>query len=67
MSKEEFYKKYIESEDEKMLNIIHENARKHLDDKIIEKNDNVRKNRVFVCLVMFLVLVAIVIGALWIK
>ena len=61
----EFYEKYIMSEDEKMMQIIHENARKGKIDKSIEQNKNKRKKAVFVSLVAFLVLLVIVIGVLW--
>ena len=43
MSKKEFYDKYIKdgrTEDEKMMDIIHENARKHQDDKTYYRKAN---------------------------
>lgn len=43
MSKKEFYETYIKdnrTEDEIMMDIIHENARKHLDDKMDYRKAN---------------------------
>lgn len=64
---QQFYEKYIMSEDEKMMAIIHENARKHKNDKLIEKYQNKRKKAVYGVLAILLVIIVIVIGALWIK
>lgn len=46
MSKKEFYETYIKdnkTEDEKMMDIIHSNARKGKDDKYIQENSNNQK------------------------
>ena len=50
MSKKEFYEKYIQdnrTEDEKIMDIIHENARKGRNDKLYQKKCNCRKKGVF--------------------
>ena len=67
MSKE-FYEKYIQdnrTEDEKMMDIIHENARKGRNDKLYHKRINRRKNGVFVALAGISMLIGMLVGALW--
>lgn len=49
MSKEEFYETYIKdnrTEDEKMMDIIHSNAKKDKTDKYIQESRNHRKKGV---------------------
>jgi len=74
MSKKEFYEKYIKdnrTEDEKMMDIIHENARKNKYDKLYQENRNQRNKSIktrnkgisipqlIVILLLILILVAI--------
>ena len=74
MSKKEFYETYIKdnrSEDEKMMDIIHENAKKEKNDKSIEKKENNRKKGVFeriidILLVINTILLGLMVYKLWI-
>lgn len=68
MSKKEFYEKYIQdnrTEDEKMMDIIHENARKGRNDKLYRKRTNRRNSGVFVALAGISILIGMLVGALW--
>lgn len=67
MSKKEFYEKYIKddrTEDEKIMQIIHENARKGRNNKIHAKRNNQRINGVSMLLGGTLVLIGVMVGAL---
>ena len=67
MSKKEFYEKYIKddrTEDEKIMQIIHENARKGRNNKIHAKRTNQRINGVSMLLGGILVLIGVMVGAL---
>lgn len=75
MSKKEFYEKYIKdnrTEDEKMMDIIHENAKKGLDDKMYYRGRN-RKNRggyeshrgISVVQLIVILLLVLILVALW--
>ena len=66
MKEKEFYKKYIQSEDEKMLEIIHENARKHKNDKSIEKNKKLKIWLICVIVGAILFAIGLLVGGLWI-
>ena len=75
MSKKEFYEKYIKdkrTEDEKMLDIIHENARKPLEDSLYYQSANCQNRGVYEShkvisigqLIVIILLIVLVI-ALW--
>ena len=69
MSKKEFYEKYIKdnrTEDQKMLDIIHANARKNKNDKSIEKRANVRKWGIYVAISTISVAIGLLVGV-WIR
>jgi len=65
MSKKEFYETYIKdnrTEDEKMMDIIHENARKNKNDKFIVKRINQRKKGVSMPMVGILIIIGMIVG-----
>lgn len=66
MDKEDFYKKYIQSEDEKMMEIIHSNAKKRKNDKYIEKDKNNQNLAVSVIFIAISFITGLIIGGLWI-
>lgn len=59
-----FYEKYIMSEDEKMMRIIHENARKGKNDKMVEKRIKIRKWAVYVAISTISGAIGLIIGVL---
>lgn len=67
MNKKEFYEKYIKddrSEDEKIMQKIHENARKGRNNKIHAKRNNQRINGVSMLLGGILTLIGVLVGAI---
>lgn len=67
MSKKEFYEKYIKddrTEDEKIMQIIHENARKGRNNKTHAKRTNQRINGVSMLLGGILMLIGVLVGAI---
>ena len=76
MSKKEFYEKYIQdnrTEDEKIMQKIHENAKKGLDNELHHKCCN-QRNRgiyeshrgIFVTQLIIILLLALILVKLWI-
>lgn len=67
MGKKEFYEKYIKddrTEDEKIMQIIHENARKSRNNKIHVKRNNQRISGVSMIVGGILTLIGVLVGAL---
>jgi hypothetical protein len=74
MSKKEFYEKYVQSEDDKMLDIIHKNARKHPNNDDYDDNDKIYQDDLkslkftaYVFLVMVFVMLVVIVGVLCLK
>lgn len=76
MSKKEFYEKYIKddrTEDEKMMDIIHENARKVKYDKLYQESQK-RRNRgiktrnkgISIAQLIVIMLLVLILVAIWI-
>lgn len=64
MTKKEFYKKYIQSDEDKLMGKIHENARKHQDDKSIMRRAKVKKIGVYVAVATIFGVLGLLIGVL---
>ena len=64
MTEKEFYKKYIQSDEDKLMEKIHHNARKHQDDKSIGRRAKVKKIGVYVAVATIFGVLGLLIGVL---
>ena len=62
--KEWFYKKYIQSDEDKLMEKIHSNAKKGLDNKSIKKRNKIKKTGIYLIIITISLVIGLIIGIL---